>query len=206
VLCEQILFEAHGEERFPATVFRPPHIMGSGSQLGTGSLQNRDPMLLSRMQQRSPVVLLDGGQLLIQPAHHRDIGRACAAALGKPATFGRAYHCSGPECVTSKEYYDLVAAALGIEDPAYLSFPSAEFVRLFPERAPFAFHRMYSMDRLATDTGYRPRTTIAHAIFEMIDWLQATGNAKEFVETEQDTAMAALCQAFTEEARKVLSS
>jgi nucleoside-diphosphate-sugar epimerase len=204
VACEEILFAAHQAEGFPATVLRPPHIMGAGGQLGTGSLQGRDPMLLDRLRQGAPVPLLEGGTLLIQPVVHRDIAQASLAVLNADAAVGQAYNIAGPDCVTTREYYDLVAATLGVETPEYLSLPCAEYVRAYPERTPFAFHRAYSTDRLARDTGYRPKITLSHAIFEMVDWLQAQGEAKPYLETAQDQAVAALCHAFSEELRKVL--
>jgi hypothetical protein len=64
---------------------------------------------------------------------------------------------------------------------------------------------MYSVEKLARDTGYRPDTTLQHAVFEMIDWLQANDAAKPYQESEQDRAMAALCQAFQEEVHKILA-
>ena len=39
--CEDLLLGACRDEGFPVTVLRPPHIMGAGGQLGTGSLQER---------------------------------------------------------------------------------------------------------------------------------------------------------------------
>ncbi len=202
--CEGIFFQAWAEEQFPATSLRPPHIMGAGGQLGGGTLQGRDPMLLDRLAQRKLIPLLDGGQLLIQPIYHRDIGRACVAALGKPATFGRAYNCAGPDCVTTREYYDMVAAVLGIEDPVYHFLPSAAYVRAFPERAPFAYHRMYSLARMEADTGYRPHTPLRHAICEMVDWLQANGADRPCAETEQEAALAALMWALDEQLEALL--
>src|SRR5579862_6586169 len=69
--CEDILVE--GGDRLPATILRPPHIVGAGSLLGTGSLQGRDATLPARLQRAEPIVILDGGALLIQPADKRDI-------------------------------------------------------------------------------------------------------------------------------------
>lgn len=203
--CEAHFFAAWVEEGFPATVLRPPHIMGAGGQLGSGSLQGRDPMLLDRLKRRVPVVLLDGGTLLIQPVVHRDIARAALAALGREATLGQAYNVSGPDCVTTRAYYDLIAATLGVEDPEYLSLPSVDYVRAYPDRAPFTHHRMYSVEKLARDTGYRPDTTLPHAVFEMIDWLQANHAAKPYQESEQDRALSALGYAFREEVAKILT-
>src|SRR5438477_107618 len=49
--CEDTFFTAWREGRLAATMLRPPHIMGPGGQLGSGSLQGRDPMLLDRLRQ-----------------------------------------------------------------------------------------------------------------------------------------------------------
>lgn len=203
--CEELFLQSYREEGFPVSILRPPHIMGAGGQLGTGSLQGRDPMLLDRLQQGAPIPLLDGGTLLIQPVVHRDIGKACAAVLASDRTQGQAYNVAGPDCVTTREYYDIVAAVLGVESPEYLSLPSTEYVRAFPDRAPFPYHRMYCVDRLEQDTGYRPDSSLRHAIFEMVDWLQENEAAKPYEETELDAQIAALCRAFNEEAAKLLS-
>jgi nucleoside-diphosphate-sugar epimerase len=204
VAAEELLLEAHRTEGFPVTILRPPHIMGAGGQLGTGSLQGRDPMLLDRMERGEPVPLLDGGVLLIQPVLHRDLGAACAAVLGSEAAVGQTYNVAGPDCVTTREYYDLIAATLGISDPAYLSIPAEEFIRAYPDKEPFALHRMYSVEKLARDTGYRPATSLSHAVFEMVDWLQANEAAQPYAATEQDTAIAALAGAYTEHLRGLL--
>src|SRR5262249_48479493 len=67
VAAEEVFAAAWRESRFPITVLRPPHIMGEGGLLGTGSLRGRDPGLLAGLRRGEPQVLLDAGALLIQP-------------------------------------------------------------------------------------------------------------------------------------------
>lgn len=209
--CEDLFFGACQEEGFPVVVLRPPHIMGAGGQLGSGSLQGRDPMLLDRLRQGAPIPLLDGGTLLIQPVLHRDIARACLAVLDKDATVGHAYNVMGPDCVTTREYYDLIAATVGAESPEYLSLPSAEYVRAYPDRAPFAYHRAYSTERLARDTGFRAQTTLQHAIFEMVDAIGCDtidGRVvwgQPYVETEQDRKVIEACRRFSGDIHSALT-
>ncbi len=204
--CERRLLAAWREEGFPVTILRPPHIMGAGGHLGTGSLLGRDPMLLDRLERGAPVVLLDGGTLLIQPVHRRDVARAVTAVLGAPDAVGQAYNVAGPDCVTTRRYYQLVADTLGVEAVEALSLPSELFVRAYPDRAPFAQHRMYSVEKLARDTGFRPETTLHHCVFETVDWLQATGAAQPYRESAEDVELAALCRAFAEETGKLLAA
>src|SRR5947209_5510318 len=47
-LCEELLLHDGPARGLRVTMLRPPHILGAGSHLGTGSLQGRDPMLLRR--------------------------------------------------------------------------------------------------------------------------------------------------------------
>jgi nucleoside-diphosphate-sugar epimerase len=201
--CEALLLTAHREEGFPVTILRPPHIMGAGGQLGTGSLQGRDPMLLDRLERGEPIVLLDGGQLLIQPVVHRDIARACLAAVASEKAVGQAYNVAGPDCVTTRAYYEIIAATLGVE-PRFLSLPSDVFVRADPQKAPFAQHRMYSVEKLLGDTGYRPGTTLRHAIFEMVDWLQAYGPAVRFEGWQAERELVVLLESLEADAAKNL--
>jgi nucleoside-diphosphate-sugar epimerase len=172
VAAEERFFSAWRERRFPVTILRPPHIMGEGGLLGTGSLRGRDAGLLDRLRRGEPVVLLDEGTLLIQPVVHRDIAGAALAAIGRPATHGQAYNISGPELVTTRRYYEIVAEELGVGLRA-LSLPSSVYLAAFPDRAPFAQHRAYDLTKLARDTGFSPQIGLRDAIREMIAWLQA---------------------------------
>src|SRR5207249_8079807 len=49
-LCEELLLHEGPARGLRVTLLRPPHILGAGSHLGTGSLHGRDPMLLSRLR------------------------------------------------------------------------------------------------------------------------------------------------------------
>ena len=205
VATEEAFLTAWREESFPVSILRPPHILGPGSHLGSGSLQGRDPSLLERLEAGGPMMLLDGGQLLIQPVHKDDVGRACAAVLAHGGTTrGEVYNCAGPDRATTRAYYDLISAAIGAAAVEYLSLPAEEYVHAFPEKAPFAQHRVYSVEKLVRDTGYRPSTTLAHSLFETIDWLQASGASQPCVPSERDENLAMLDRAYREELRRLL--
>jgi nucleoside-diphosphate-sugar epimerase len=48
----------------------------------------------------------------------------------------------------------------------------SEYLARWPDRAPFARHRIYDLGHLEAVTGYRPRFPLADAIAEAVDWLQ----------------------------------
>ena len=173
--CEDLFFEAWTSEQFPAVVLRPPHILGPGALLGTGSLQGRDAWLLWRLRAAQPLPLLDGGALLIQPVHRDDIARACLAVAGSPSTPGRAYNIAGPDAVTTRRYYEMVAEIAGAPAPTVLTLPSESYLTAFPDRAPFAQNRQYSLARLAADAGFAPTVCLQDALAEMVAVLDAKG-------------------------------
>ncbi len=173
--CEDVFFAAWERERFPAVVLRPPHILGAGCLLGTGSREGRDPWLLHRLRQGEPVALLDGGALLIQPVHRDDIARACLAVAASEQTPGRAYNIAGPDAVTTRRYYEMVAEAAAAPPPNVSSLPSEAFVAVFPDRAPFTLNRCYSLNRLAADADFTPRMRLFDAIVEVVAALDAAG-------------------------------
>ena len=193
VHAEGAFRDAWESSRFPATALRPPHIMGARGQLGSGSLAGRNPMLLSRLEQGAPTFLLDGGALLIQPVLHRDIARAALATLGKPQCFGQVYNCAGPEAVTTRRYYELIAELLEVElQVAHL--PSAVYLAAYPDRAPFVQHRMYDVSALRRDAGYAPETPVDHCIYEMVDWLQGSEATQPYSQSARETALLAALQ------------
>jgi len=203
VAAEEVFFDAWRERQFPVTILRPPHIMGEGGLLGTGSLRGRDPGLLAALRRGEPQVLLDGGTLLIQPVVHRDIAAAALAVLGAPATRGQAYNMAGGEVVTTRRYYEIVAEELGTE-LAVRSLPSSLYVEVYPERAPFAQHRCYDLSKLARDAGFRPRIGVREAIREMIAWLDAQPPPSP-PELGRDAALVATIERHHDELRDLLS-
>ncbi len=168
--AEDILLAA--SDQLPVTILRPPHIVGAGSLLGTGSLQGRDASLPARLKREEPIVLLDGGTLLIQPADKRDIAGACLAVQNSAATVGRAYNMMGPEAVTTRRYYEIIAEALGVSLQV-VSLPSDVYLAAYPDRASFACHRAYSTEALARDAGFQSSIPLEKSLREMLTWLEA---------------------------------
>jgi nucleoside-diphosphate-sugar epimerase len=186
--CEVRLLGGGPERGLGVTMLRPPHILGAGSHLGTGSLQGRDPMLLDRLRQGAPVVLLDGGAFLIQPVSATDVARAALAVLTIDATAGRVFNIAGPDGVTTHRYYEQVAQLLGTTLDA-LSVPSRLWVAGQPDRAPFAQHRLYSTAALTRDTGFIPAITLDAMLQETTVALEQTGAAQPYVPDPREKAL-----------------
>jgi nucleoside-diphosphate-sugar epimerase len=184
--AEDVLLAAG--DRLPVTILRPPHIVGAGSLFGTGSLQGRDDALPARLKRGEPIILLDGGTLLIQPADKRDIAGASLAAIATPTSIGQAYNMMGPEAVTTRRYYEIIAAMLGVPLQV-VSLPSEVYRAVYPDRASFACHRAYSTEALARDTGFRSSIPLEQSLRDMLAWLEVhppAGAEAPATEAEQE--------------------
>jgi nucleoside-diphosphate-sugar epimerase len=203
--CEELLLREGPGRGLSVTALRPPHILGAGSHLGTGSLQGRDPMLLGRLRHGAPLVLLDGGALLIQPVSATDVARAALASIAAPAgnankpagrtqpsnnPRGAVYNIAGPDGVTTERYYETIADLLGVS-VRILSLPARLWVAARPDRDPFAQHRLYSTAALTRDTGFRPEISLEAMLRETIAWLQQSGAAQPYVASPVEDAMIA---------------
>jgi nucleoside-diphosphate-sugar epimerase len=170
--CEAVLTRAFEAGGFPFTALRPPHIMGAGKELGSGTVEGRDPHLLEHLRTGQNVTLLAEGQLVIQPVLNREVGACIVHLAGNQGAFGQIFNCTGPDAVTTRRYYRLIADRLGVPLRAG-SMPVGDYLARWPERAPFARHRIYDLSRLRERTGYRPTFRLEEAIAETVDWMAA---------------------------------
>ena len=90
--------------------------------------------------------------------------------------YGQVFNCAGPDCVTTRRYYQLIADRLDVPLHAG-SLDVRAYLTQWPERAPFARHRIYDMSRLEESTGYRPRFRLEAAIAESVAWMEQIGRA-----------------------------
>lgn len=112
--CEAILTDAWQGRQFPCTTLRPPHILGAGKELGTGSVQGRDPQLPAHMRAGTDITLLAEGLLVIQPVRTREVGACIAHLAGNPRSFGQIFNCTSLDAVTTRVYYEIIARRLGV--------------------------------------------------------------------------------------------
>lgn len=145
------------------TILRPCHIYGPGSQLGCLPMHGRDPELIARLRRGEALRLVGGGHFLQQPVLAGDLARVILEAAGNPKTFGQTFNVAGPDIVESREYYQIIAATLGVpltvEEIAVEEYRAAH-----PEAASFLCHRIYDLGRLAAVGITPPQTPLADGL------------------------------------------
>lgn len=171
--AESVLLEAWRERKFPVTVLRPPHILGAGKELGSDQVLGRDKDLLAKIRSGDGLALLNEGQLIVQPVWNREIAGCVAHLAGMEKSFGQLFNCTGPDAVTAKRYYSIVAGLLGVE-LRFRSVAVSDFVQERPGDYHHARHRIYDTSHLTRVTGYVPHLKLEDALKETLDWMLAS--------------------------------
>ena len=96
-----------------ATILRPPHIYGPGSNPGTIPKHGRDQNLIRDILERKPLRLIQGGLGLIQPIYVDDLARIILRLFSEKKTYGEIYNCPGQDVMTHLDYYKEIGKCLG---------------------------------------------------------------------------------------------
>ena len=150
-LCELALAEGAGDMDW--AVVRPCHIYGPPSLLGCLPDHGRDKQLLERLRAGEALRLVGGGHFLQQPILATDLAEMMLSIADSPRASRRCFNAAGPDIVESREYYRIVAEALGV-GLKIEEVPVQEYLASHPERAPFMCHRIYDLSA-ARECGLR---------------------------------------------------
>ncbi len=105
--CEDALAEAYERTRFPATRLRIPMVNGERDY------HRRTESYLWRLLDGGPVLLPEGGAARARHVYGGEVARFLAGALGRPATYGRAFNLAQEEAPTLAELVAKLAALTG---------------------------------------------------------------------------------------------
>ena len=124
-------------------------------------------MLVQRIADGKPLKLVEGGEFEIQPVFVDDVARLCADLVGYERAFGATFNVAGPEVVTARRYYGLIAEHLGtplvVED-----VPRATHLSDHPEDAAYLCDRTYDLGDLDDKSFSRPMTKLKDGLRETL--------------------------------------
>jgi nucleoside-diphosphate-sugar epimerase len=152
------------------TIVRPGHIYGPGSQLGCLPAHSRDANLIAKLRSGEALQLVGGGHFLQQPILARDLADCMLSMQDNTATYGQIFCVAGPDTVEARDYYRIIAEALGVELKISEIAVDA-YLREHPEAAYFLCHRMYDLTKLRESGAKVPGTSLADGLREHIQSL-----------------------------------
>jgi nucleoside-diphosphate-sugar epimerase len=176
IACEELLFRAFEQDKFPATIMRPSHSYGEGGML-TRPWGGRDNFV-ARLRAGKPVVVHGDGTSLWASCHVDDVARGFIGTMGNGSCIGQAYNITGEEWMDWNRYHQIVAeAAGGTFEPVHI--PTDTLVAVAPKlsggtREIFAHTSIFSNEKVKRDAGYPGQTIpFREGVARCIAWMDA---------------------------------
>jgi len=175
IKCEELLFQAHADDSFPATIMRPSHSYGEGG----GVIRGFGPAShwLTRVRAGKPIVIHGDGTSLWASCHVDDVARGFVGVMSNPKSIGQAYNITGDEWMTWNTYHEQVAEVLGAKLEA-VHIPTETLRQVAPDWAGgtheiFAWPSVFDNSKIKADTDYSGQTVSwRQGVQRNIGWLE----------------------------------
>jgi nucleoside-diphosphate-sugar epimerase len=174
IAADKLLLEAHAEDGFPATIFKPSYTHGPG--IPVHRQVGGDGSWIDRLRKGKPILSAGDGLNYFQFLASRDAGVGFAEVLGRAQCLGQIYNIVHPQPRTWDEWHRTVAEALGVE--AEIVHVSQEtLIAIAPERfgglrGNFGHTQIFSGAKLATDVPeFQPQIPLVESVAENIAWM-----------------------------------
>lgn len=168
---------------FPATVFRPGHIVGPGwAPLNPAG--NFNTAVFDRIARGEELSLPNFGLETVHHVHADDVAQMVMRIIdNRGAALGEAFNTVSPQAINLRGYAEATYRWFG-EEPrlAYLPFEQWKATQPAEDAAATWEHvsrsPSHSVDKARSLLGYAPRYSSLQAVFEALDWLIANGRVK----------------------------
>jgi len=168
---------------FPATVFRPGHIVGPGwDPLNPAGHFNSD--VFSKIARGEPLALPNFGLETVHHVHADDLARLVMAIIANWSTsIGEAFNAVSPQAINLRGYAEAMYRWFGHEpNLSYLPFEQWRTGK-DPDEAQATWEHIarspsHSMDKARRLLGYEPRYSSLEAVKEAVTWLIANGRVQ----------------------------
>lgn len=174
VAADNLLLEAHANDGFPVTIFKPSYTHGPGMHLHRQV--GGDGNWIDRLRKGKPILSAGDGLNYFQFLASRDAGDAFAEVLGKSECIGEIYNIVHPQARTWDEWHRAAAAALGVDiDIVHVS--QETLIAMAPERfsglrGNFGHTQIFSHEKLAQVLpDFCPQIPVTESVAENIEWM-----------------------------------
>jgi nucleoside-diphosphate-sugar epimerase len=134
IACEEILMNAHREQKFPATIVRPSLTYGKSRIPGAYHNSAMSWTTTARFLTGKSVIVHGDGTSLWQVTHAADVAKGLAGLLGNPKAVGESFHITTDEVLTWNRIMETQAEILGVK-PNLIHIPSEFIAHFDPDRA-----------------------------------------------------------------------
>lgn len=177
--CEAWLTREAHVTGFPATCFRPGHIVGEGWN-PINPIGNADPEVFSLIARGDELVLPNLGLEVVHHVHADDVARWIMCAIeNRSASIGEVFNTVSEQAVTLRGYAETAYRWFG-KEPRIAYKPFEEWLADLGEYAESSRGHVirsscHSIEKSRNRLGYKPRYTSLEAVHESVRALIASG-------------------------------
>jgi nucleoside-diphosphate-sugar epimerase len=177
--CEAWLMQEARQNGFPATCFRPGHIVGEG-WVPTSPMGNSNPDVYSQIARGEGLVLPNFGNETLHHVHADDVAQWIICAIeNRAASVGEIFNTVSAQAITLRGYAEALYRWFG-KEPRISFKPFDEWILDLGEyaensRGHVVRSSSHSIEKSRQRLGYRLRYTSLEAIHESIRALIADG-------------------------------
>lgn len=165
---------------FPATVFRPGHIVGPG-WVPINPVGNADPAIFGQIARGEELAIPNFGMETVHHVHAADVAQLVMRAIAnRAASVGGAFNAVSAQAVNLRGFAEVMFRWFGHE-PKLRFLPFEEWKKLHtPEQAHHAWEHIirsscHSIEKARTRLGYAPRYASLEAVQESVAALIQAG-------------------------------
>lgn len=177
---ETYLLDQARRTGFPATVFRPGHIVGPG-WVPLNPAGNFNPTVFTQIARGDELPLPNFGLETVHHVHADDVAQMVTRIIGNwRSAVGEAFNAVSPQAVNLRGYAEHMYRWFGkMPRIAYMPFPQWRATHA-PEDAQATWEHIsrspsHSIEKARRLLGYEPRHTSMQAVEEAVAWLVREG-------------------------------
>ena len=192
---ERHIRKALERDRLPVTIIRPSLTYGAGAQ-NIGVLR-QNYGIVDRIRKGKPLVMFGDGQNPWQFTFVEDLARAYEGILGKPRSFGQAYHATSDELSCWEDLYLVLGRLVGVE-PRILHLPSELLYKAAPNLCAHlyfekTFPGIFDNGKLRTVApDFRAHTSLRDGMAGILAWWEKEAHAVDPEKDRLEDRLAAL--------------
>lgn len=175
VEAEKVFLAAYATQGFPVTIVRPAHTYDEAIAPLAGGWA-----VIDRIERGDPVVVHGDGTSLWTYTHAADLAVGLVGLLGRPSTFGEAFHITSNDTLSWDRIYLAIGHAMGVQ-PRILHLPTDLIAIAEPDwfwsgliHGDLSHSGVYDNTKIMSYVpGFRPTRVFEQEIYKILAWRKA---------------------------------
>jgi nucleoside-diphosphate-sugar epimerase len=178
-ICENMMQKAAADGAFELTILRPVATYSEGGSPLVHAFRGGS-YHLDRIRKGKKIIMHGDGSSVWTTVHASDTARAFANAACNPKAYGKCYDLMGDECFSYRQYFNIMAEAMGAPPIDFVFITTDLLYRMIPDvadwcRENFMFNNIFDNTAAKEDLGFR----------YTISWYEGAKRCVEYLDAHQ---------------------